>query len=142
MPLYETSDDLGIERAIADRLQAAWHCSLRKLNPTSPIDFCAMRGKKVVAWVEIKRRKKTMEEIAGLGGVMVNLEKMAAARDISQITNIPFMLVLGTTDGVYAARFIDEFAPDDLTVCGRVDRNDPNDVETCAIYRAHRFREV
>lgn len=101
-----------------------------------------MRGKKVVAWVEIKRRKKTMEEISSLGGVMVNLEKMAAAQNISHITNIPFMLALGTTDGVYAAKFTDDFLPDDLTVCGRVDRNDPNDVEACAIYRAHRFRHL
>jgi len=142
MPLYETASDLSVERGIADRLEQRWSCSLRKLNPTSPIDYCAMRGKKVVAWVEIKRRQKSMQQIADLGGVMVNLEKMKSASDIAQITNIPFMLVVGTVDGVFAAKFDDDFVPDELTVCGRKDRNDPNDVEACAIYHAHRFKEV
>jgi hypothetical protein len=142
LPRYETREDLATERGIADQLALTWQCRLEKLNPTSPIDYCAMRGRRVVAWVEIKRRSKPMHEIASLGGVMVNLEKIKAVSDISQITGIPFLLVISTSDGIYASKFQDDFTPDDLTLCGRKDRNDPNDIEACAVYRADRFKAL
>jgi hypothetical protein len=140
--LYENQKDREVERVLADVVQSAWRCQLKKLNPTSPVDYCAMRGRDVVAWVEIKRRSKTMAEISELGGVMVNLEKVIACQNISTLTNKPWFLVIGARDGVYAAKISEQPEPDAVTFCGRKDRGDPNDVEACAIYKAPRFKLI
>ena len=142
MPRYETQEHLTEERRIAALLSPVWRCDLWKLGANSPIDYCAVRGKKVVAWVEIKTRDKTMADIEPLGGVMVDLHKVKEGCAISSITELPLVLVYGLRDGIYTTKLLGEFKPDGLTVCGRQDRGDRNDIKACALYRAERWTRV
>ena len=141
-PMYETSDDLQREGSVAAIVEERWKCKLVKLPIVYHLDFAATRGAKCVAFCEVKTRNYTMQSIDQMGGYLLSLRKWMAARDLSMASDVPFILVVKTLDGVYYAAFHSDFLPDDLLVRGRKDRDDWQDIEPCILLKTKRFTKI
>ena len=99
------------------------------------LDYMALRDGKPVAWVEIKERKYTLETIRNLGGYLLSLHKLTSARALHQITQLPFVLVVKLADGIYYKSFASDldFIKNRISVGGRMDRGDWQDIEPCVL---------
>lgn len=140
-PTYETDHDLSNERVVADQLEAKWKCELLKLPKYWPLDYCCVRGKNVMAWVEIKCRNYTFKQLDDLGGYHIDLRKIAAMRELVTLTEKPGFLVVRLTDGLYNMKLM-PLLPVDAVIGGRKDRNDPADIEPCATFKMSNFMKV
>jgi len=141
-PIYETKTDVANERQIADQLERAWSCSLMKLSkPLSNVDMVAVRDGRVVALVEIKRRKYTSGQIQAWGGYMISLDKIKEGLAYSRAAGLPFILAVGLADGTFTIR-VDDATPDVVRIGGRSDRGDAKDIEVVVLYDMQRFRRI
>lgn len=147
-PLYETRADLARERSVARRVEEAWDVKAEKLPIAQRIDFVLKRGREVVAWCEIKQRRRTVAEVRSRGGYLLDVPKLNAARDLAIATGRPFVLVLELLDDVLFARFLPEpwafrGSPETVVVCeGRTDRGDAADVCPAIRIPFDRFRRL
>ena len=123
-PIYETQDDRDREALVAKKVGDAFKCSMGKLQPRDAFDFAAMRGDKIVGFVEIKVRANPMGQYSTY---MISMTKLATAHAIFAATKTPCILAVQWTD---ALGYIDMNAVDvTLKMGGRSDRNDPRDIE-------------
>jgi len=123
-PIYETQDDRDREALVAKKVGDAFNCSMGKLQPRDAFDFAAMRGDKIVGFVEIKVRANPMGQYSTY---MISMTKLATAHAIFAATKTPCILAVQWTD---ALGYIDMNAVDvTLKMGGRSDRNDPRDIE-------------
>jgi hypothetical protein len=141
-PIYESEEDLKREGGVAAIIEAQWNCKLVKLPISYHLDFAATRGAKCVAFCEVKTRNYSMDSIHQMGGYLLSLRKWTAARDICLASQVPFILVVKTLDGVYYASFATDFLPDNLLVRGRKDRDDWQDIEPCVLLKTNRFTKI
>lgn len=123
-PIYETQADRGREALVARRMADAFGCSMRKLQPRDAFDFAAMRGDRIVGFVEIKVRANPMGQYSTY---MISMTKLATAHAIFSATKTPCVLAVQWTDalGYIKMNGIDVT----LKMGGRSDRNDPQDTE-------------
>jgi len=121
-PIYETPADLVNERRVADALLERWRCNAVKLPRRYEIDYALSRGNRVMAWAEVKCRTNPREQYPTY---MVALGKVLTGLNLSQRTNLPFMLVVQWTDslGWVTPTF------DAIHIGGRHDRGDCEDQE-------------
>jgi len=121
-PIYETPADLVNERRVADALLERWRCNAVKLPRRYEIDYALSRGNRVMAWAEVKCRTNPREQYPTY---MVALGKVLTGLNLSQRTNLPFMLVVQWTDslGWVTPTF------DAIHIGGRHDRGDREDEE-------------
>lgn len=140
-PLYESDADLDNEASIAQMLCRQWDCKFVKLPLRYHLDFVVTRGDKAVAFAEFKTRNYTMEQINKMGGYLLSIGKWAAAIQLCEASQLPFVLVVKTIDGLYCSTFT-EFKPDDVLVRGRTDRNDWQDMEPCVLLNTQRFKRI
>jgi hypothetical protein len=83
-----------------------------------------------------------MAKIGQFGGYLLSLGKWMAAKQISESSDLPFFLVVKTTDAVYYAEFrTGFFQPDDVLVRGRKDRDDWQDIEPCVLLDVNKFKK-
>jgi len=141
-PLYETKADLTLEGTVKGLLERAWGCELAKLPIRYHLDFVCSKDGKVVAFCEVKTRNYTMAAIDQMGGYLLSIGKWEAAKSLCDASNLAFLLVVRALDGLYYARFKEDFKPDDVLLRGRTDRNDWQDVEPCVLLKTSRFKLV
>ena len=140
-PLYETDSDLNKESKIARFLEVAWGCSFKKLPIRYALDFALTVDDTVKAFCEIKTRNYSMKEIQSMGGYMLSIGKWMAAKQLSEASGLPFVLIVCTTDALYQGRFV-SFKPDSVSLKGRKDRNDWQDIEPCILLNANQFKRI
>ena len=144
-PIYETSADLVRETDIISIVEQAWNCKATKLAIKYHLDYVFTRKNKAFGFCEIKTRTSTMDHIDNLGGYMLSLDKWMAAIRMSHATDLPFVLIVKTTDDLYYSMFGKNkhpFETDDVRIMGRVDRNDWQDIEPCVVIRTDKFKKL
>ena len=139
--MYETEGHLAVERSIAEKVEKAWNCTVNKMPIRLHLDYVIQRGDKAVAFCEIKTRGKTMQEVDDLGGYLIDVNKLVAAKGLYDVTGLPFVLVVGMNDGIWYTKMT-EFKPDDVLVRGRKDRGDWQDVAPCGLLLSSRFKRL
>lgn len=140
-PMYESKKDLAGEVEVAQTLEEKWSCKFVKLPIRYHLDFAITRNNKVVAYAELKIRKYSMPDIGRMGGYMISLGKWAAAKQLCDASQLPFLLIVKAQDGIYQCTE-KTFVPDDVSVRGRTDRGDWQDVEPCVMLDVQRFKKV
>lgn len=141
-PTYETQADLTIEGTVKGLLEKEWNCQLEKLPIRYHLDFACTRDGRVIGFCEVKSRSYTMEAIDRMGGYLLSLGKWGAAKSLCDASNLAFLLVVRALDGLYYARFKEDFTPDNVLLKGRTDRNDWQDVEPCVMLDASKFKLI
>lgn len=140
-PLYETAENLKQEKAVADFASRKWGCSFAKLKKAYALDYAIIRDKKVVSFAEIKCRKYSMEKLDSMGGFMISLHKWIEAKNICQVSSVPFSLIIKTEDGVWLHK-TEDFSNDGVIIGGRYDRGDSQDVEPVVLLKSDRFKKI
>lgn len=140
-PLYETQADLRNESAIISLLTKEWDAQFHKLPIRYHLDYAATKHGRVVGYVEIKVRKYTMAQIDKWGGYMLSVGKLQAAKQLCEISNSSFCLVVQCTDGLYWLT-IKDFAEFPVVITGRTDRGDSQDIEPCVLIPGARFSRI
>jgi hypothetical protein len=137
-PIYETESNLEKERQVALFFEQTYQCTLRKLPIRYHLDFAIERDGQIVGFIEVKVRNHTFEQIKRMGGYRISFGKWCAAEQMSRVSGLPFILLVGFTDQVRYVR-IDDFKPDGLVWWGRQDRGDSQDMEPAAVIHSDRF---
>ena len=140
-PLYETQAHLSVEQKIADRLRLRANCSMIKLPIRYHLDYAVERDKRIIGFAEIKTTKYQVETHIGYGGFKMSFAKWCHAEQMSRLSKLPFILLVGFPDAV---RYIQtkEFDHDGLVWWGRADRADSQDMEPAIILDLSRFKEL
>ena len=142
---YETEEDLQRESLVIKQVEAAWQCQAVKLSVKYSLDYALKRGDKVLSFCEVKTRNYTMADITKMGGYLLSLGKWTAAKQLSDSTTLPFMLVVKTLDGLYYCKFgtyPKSFIPKEVLFRGRTDRDDWQDVEPCVLLDTQDFMRL
>lgn len=121
-PLYETSEDLGKERAVIADIEQRWRCQAQKMPVRYKLDYALMRDGKVCAWTEVKCRGQRY------GTYMISLDKISAGLRLSDLSKCPFIIIVRYDDGTYYCTVTNDLVFD-IQWGGRKDRNDPEDEE-------------
>ena len=142
-PLYESSDDLEREAELASMVEPVWKCKFRKIPIQYRLDYALERDGLIKAFCEIKIRKYSMEKIDAMGGYKLSLAKWMSGKRLSKDTGLPFVILVGTTDGVWHwnNRAV-PLLPLAISMWGRGDRNDPQDYEPCIVIPTSEFKRV
>lgn len=135
-PLYESDNDLQNEKQIIKLLSHKWGCSFYKLPIRYHLDYAATRNKEVVAYVEVKARNYSMQQIDSMGGYMLSVGKIVAAKNMW----LPSIVVVKLIDGIYQCRIDEGLFP--VHIMGRTDRGDNQDVEPCVLIPSTKFKLV
>lgn len=132
-PQYESDESIRLERLVADQIAELWRCDFFKLPKSWEIDFAITReveGKtrpQVVAWAEVKGRERYDWAFFERNGFMISTKKLAAAKNLMGVTNLPFICIVKVSDGIYWRRFktANEMTEAEFFVSGRADARDP-----------------
>ena len=123
-PIYETEESREIEKQMAEFLCRVWRCELKKLPIAYNLDYAAVRDHSVVAWLELKRRFRTLH---AHHGVFLSLQKVMSAVRLHDYSDRPCFFVVLCDDGYHYADILKQKYP--IEFRGRVDRNDWQDQE-------------
>jgi hypothetical protein len=134
-PVYETTEDLAREREAITRAAERFEAVPRKLPRSYGLDFAWVRGKRVVAFAEVKVRKVPSTQYADY---MVSLSKLIRARELWKVTRCPFYLVVEFSDGIRVWLDDAKSCPK-VEFMGRTDRGDWQDEEPCALIPMDKF---
>jgi hypothetical protein len=138
-PLYETAEDLDNEREVVKRLKDCWRLTeVKKLPRSYGLDYRLIRDGEIVAFCEIKCRNLSF----GYGdGFHLSLNKVMRARAMMDVTQRHCVLVVRFSDG--KIRYADfEHHKDGCRDIGRVDRDDPADIEPGCVFPWSTFKEL
>lgn len=138
-PIYETRDDIAREKAVADWIASHWSVDVCKNPRLYAVDYCAMRGGGLVAWLEIKNRTYSRDQLHQWGGYMMGASKVAGMAYLMSVSKKPAFLCVNLAGEVYAMKYNpDTFYRTEYR--GRVDRGDPDDMEPCVMFPMHEFK--
>ena len=140
-PFYETKENTQQEKAVADFASRKWGCDFAKLKKAYALDYAIIRDKKVISFAEIKCRNYNMDRLDSLGGFMLSLHKWLEAKNICQVSGVPFSLLIRTEDGIWWHK-TEDFLNDSITIGGRYDRGDDQDVEPVVLLKSNRFKKL
>lgn len=123
-PIYETKEDLEKEASLGSIISRRWKCRMQKLQPRDPFDYAAVRDGKISAFIEIKNRTNKMLQYPTY---MISMTKVVNATMTTISTGLPCFLVVRWIDkiGYINIGNVETF----VTMGGRIDRSDPQDVE-------------
>ena len=140
-PIYETESNRQAQARTAKEIEEHFKCTMISTPRMYSLDYMALRDGHPVAWVEIKERKYTLDAIKKLGGYLLSLHKLTSARALHQITMLPFILVVKLQDGTYYKSFTSDldFIKNKISVGGRLDRGDLQDIEPCVLIDTDSF---
>jgi hypothetical protein len=128
-PIYETSEDRVEEARVMRDVQLVGRIGIRRIRKMFPVDYAILRGPHVVAWAEIKARDYSLEELNYMGGLFLSAYKLGTIKAIELATGIKGVYIAGLTDGIYVARLPEPNPRLPVGFGGRIDRDDPADVE-------------
>jgi hypothetical protein len=143
-PFYETESDIMNAASVAEQISSVWGCEFVKMKRACVVDYALKRDDKFVAVMEVKCRNYSSDEIARMGGLILSAHKVQAAKTWKDTHRIAFVLAIGLTDGIFvmSIKSGDEWPFFDLTMAGRYDRGDPQDVEPCVLIPMNCFRKL
>lgn len=136
-PMYESAFDRGNEVSVSDLLSKRWDCEFVKLPISYHVDWMLMRGKKSIAFAELKTRKVPSTQYPTL---LLSLNKWIRGVELSKATGVPFIIIAKWTDGVFF--FKPDFGPVLFGHGGRLDRNDSQDMEPVVFINVKDFKQV
>lgn len=122
-------------------LTQAWECQFHKLPIRYHLDYAVTKNDKLVAFVEVKVRNYTMDQIDGWGGYMLSVGKLQAAQSLCSISKSVFCLVVHCKDGTYWTT-IKNYSEFPVTITGRTDRGDAQDIEPCVLIPKAKFNRL
>lgn len=137
-PLYESASDLNNEAQVISILSNKWNIKFHKLPIRYHLDYAATKNGRVVGYVEIKVRRYSMAQISNWGGYMLSVAKLQTAKQLCEISSASFCLAVQCTDGLYWMT-IKDFSEFPVTITGRSDRGDSQDIEPCVLIPGGRF---
>ncbi len=125
-PTYETQQDSDRERLVVEAMASAWSLNPIKLPKFYKQDWALSKMDRTVkAVVEVKCRSHPKHTYDTL---ILSLDKWQALAMLSERTSIKGLLGVRYTDGIFWV--VAQHQPDwRITIGGRTDRNDPDDVE-------------
>ena len=145
-PLFETERHRAEERAMVERLAAAWQCHAHKLPLAYSVDWAlgTRRTRRTRAWIEAKDRSKyDWAFFERAGGVLLSAQKWASMRALADATQVSSVFLIKVKDGSLWYHRPDDWSHDGVLVdAGRTDRGDWQDVEPCVLLRQARFARV
>ena len=133
-PTYENEKSLQTEVQFAKAIEAFTRSELVKLPKSYGLDYCGVRNKTVVSFIEMKCRTNTVEAFEDY---MISLSKILKAKDLHELTGLPCILFVRWRDAFGWADMRETFT---LSVGGRKDRNDWQDTEPVCLIPIDRFK--
>lgn len=133
---YETDQDRVEEDAIAKMVCEAWSCAVVKLPRAYNLDRAILRDREVMAWAEIKRRKRTLEQYPS---VFLSMQKVFAAHNFHLVTGKPCLFIIKFDD---CLAYADMLPKRKIEFRGRVDRGDWQDQEAAAVIPTREFKLI
>lgn len=124
-PRYETPEDLKREQEIAERMGVYFKCEVKKLPLAYKLDWMAMRDEVPCAWIEAKRRFRTLDQYPD---TFLSLQKLMAARELHAVSDLRCLFVVQFND---CLAYADILTPPHRKIAfkGRTDRDDWQDQE-------------
>jgi hypothetical protein len=136
-PIYETVSDRQREDEVRQYLVETYKCNYKKTAILSGVDGYLYDEDDVpAAVIEIKCRNNAHDKYPTY---MISASKWRNARLLAKDDNIPFLLVVRFTDGVYAVKGNTEYP---TAKGGRYDRGDAKDVEECMYIPLEKFKKI
>jgi hypothetical protein len=133
-PRYEREGDRDEEARIAAVLCNRLQCDVIKLPSWYVLDFAATRAKEIVAFMEVKRRHHVLGHYPD---VFLSLHKIFAAHNFHAVTALPCRFFVQFDD---CLAWADMLSPRAVGMRGRMDRNDPQDIEPVAYVPVDDFK--
>jgi len=127
---YETEQDLKHENSIAAAACKAFNCrqyKLSKRKADSGVDRLFLRDRKIVAVAEIKDRRGWKPEY---GTVILGVTKVIKMMTLAKALSVPALFIVRLPDNIYWVN-IERYTEWEVGEHGRIDRQDPDDVEPC-----------
>jgi hypothetical protein len=137
-PRYETEESLVQETQVLTLLCHHWECIAKKLPVRYELDYLLIRNRKAMGWLEIKVRAINYEYYPTY---MISLGKVMAARKLTEATSLPSFLVVQWRDGKGYIR-LDDLGEFEITMGGRTDREDDQDVEPVVLFPIQGFTQI
>lgn len=125
-PRYETREDLTREAELSRVASKKFNCTFSKMPDRYGLDFCATRDGRVVCFAEVKVRTTPFSMYQTY---MISLGKVMAARNLAGVTGLPSLLIVGWSDAWGQTRLDIDPWVGSISVGGRTDRGDPQDIE-------------
>lgn len=136
-PIYETEADRSREDTVRQYLMHNYNCQYQKAEQLQCYDGVLFRPDgSAFAIVEIKTRKNTKNKYPTY---MLSAQKVQRGLEIAKGSNIPFLLVVQFTDGIYCTNLRDDY---EMKHGGRYDRGDFRDVEQCFYIPIEEFKKI
>lgn len=135
---YETAVDVDNERSVADQFERKWGAKFIKLRRLAPVDFAIVRDGTVVGWAEVKCRKHEMGKYPTL---ILSADKAMSIMGRVEHSGLPCFLCVRFSDGLAFVAMKDEYLSR-ISIKGRNDRGDDDDMEPCIEVPIADFRRV
>jgi hypothetical protein len=137
-PMYESQNDLSNEKDVANYLADKWSCVFKKLPISYNVDWLLINNSETPkAFAELKCRNNESIKYPTL---LLSLSKWMKGKELGKELNIPFIVIVRWTDGVY----FHIAGKHEVTYGfgGRRDRNDAQDVEPIVLIPTDTFKKV
>lgn len=135
--IYENSATLSVENTFAHSLELLWACELKKLSYKYQLDYCCMRNREVVSWLELKCRSNHFLKYPTY---MVSLDKWMKGIQLSEASGVPAFLAVRFTDADAYVRIGRGVGT--VGYGGRTDRGDSQDVEPVVLVPMDKFKII
>ena len=133
MTRFETKEDLDRETKVLYEVENVTGLCGKKLHDYDRIDYClvstrTLENENIIKyWIEIKCRMCDHDTYKTL---KVSMKKCIAGLELMEYTGIPFSLVIGYYDGIYAYQFKPDSVLGPITWGGRTkDKRREADIE-------------
>lgn len=135
-PMYESKDDLRREEAVISEFCQIYNLDKKKLPYTQKIDFALYKRDRIYAFVEVKCRVFNKDKY---NTMFINLDKVQAARSLTEVTGIRTLLLVCWADVMGHIDFTEDF---EVQLGGRTDRNDVLDFGIVAHFPIDKFKVI
>lgn len=138
--LYETDKNRESEKQIVDLICELWDITVVKLPISYGLDYAMLdnrKNSKVRGFLEVKKRSPTKSHFSLY---MISLGKVMKARELTQVSGLPSLLVVQWEDASGWINFADPL--EGVGFGGRNDRSDWQDQEPVAFMKTHNFKPI
>lgn len=94
-PIFKTREDDSNEHKVAEIVEKHWGCDLISLGALAPIDWCAIRGDRLVGVIELKTRTHNSSKFST---VFLNFRKWLALTLAEVGLGVPAIFIVQFTD--------------------------------------------
>jgi hypothetical protein len=140
-PAYESITQRAAEQEFAEQLARTLGLTLHRLPRGAPLDYASIvetptGGVRATGLLELKIRHIPSTKHDSF---FLSAKKIASARDFWAGLRLPADLYVQWSDGRVGRLHLHDTPPDYTTIGGRLDRDDPQDIELMAHWYIRRF---